>query len=440
MKPATNPQLARSIKVVLAIRLLAGRAGGAERVVCDLANELARRGLEVEIWHFDEKAGSPFYPLDGRVQLVNMHPGPRRLGSSRSKRLQKGIRGLGRWRFFFPLSAIDWVVHHAELVLWLRRFLQAGKPNLVIAFLPSTFTAALIARTGLPVPVVASVHNVPREDFESADRWDPNPFDRFLRRAMVKRAEGITVLLEEFRSYFAPEIQNRVFVLGNMVDPVADLAAPGLDSPDGNTILSVGRLAKVKDHESLIRAFSLIKHDFPDWRVKIFGNGPLKRDLSDLISQLGLDGAVILMGTTNSIHKEYQAAKIFCLPSYFEGFGLVTAEALSSGLPVVGFADCPGTNSLVSHMATGILANSNDRVGSLACALRELMSDSQKRAAFGAAAPASVAHLTRSKIGDAWVEMIETLTGLEGPACSLSEERSVQLRGQSLRTVTTVRS
>jgi glycosyltransferase involved in cell wall biosynthesis len=297
--------------------------------------------------------------------------------------------------------------------------MKSTRPDLCIAFLPNTFTPTLIARVGLNVPVVASIHNVPKEDFESPERWDPNPIDRILRSLLVKRARGITVLLDEFRSYFPPRLQKQIFVLGNMVDAVADRASPGVDDPDGNTILSVGRLAKVKDHESLIRAFATLSEKFPNWNVKIFGTGPLKRDLGALISSLNVQKQVRLMGTTEAIAEEYRKAKIFCIPSYFEGFGLVTAEALAAGLPVIGFADCPGTNSLVKHSITGVLAEPTDRVVALTAALESLMSDASKRAEYGAAGPASVAHLTRTNIGEGWVSMIDQLIGQCRPMSSV---------------------
>ena len=64
------------------------------------------------------------------------------------------------------------------------------------------------------------------------------------------------------------------------------------------------------------------------------------------------------------------------ISSTYEAFGLVTAEAMSHGLPVVGFADCPGTNELIQDGDTGVLVNpKDDRVNELAAVLAQLIKD-----------------------------------------------------------------
>jgi glycosyltransferase involved in cell wall biosynthesis len=55
------------------------------------------------------------------------------------------------------------------------------------------------------------------------------------------------------------------------------------------------------------------------------------------------------------VENEYSKAELFVLPSKYESFGLATAEAILNRLPVVGFADCPGTNTLIQHGVNGLL-------------------------------------------------------------------------------------
>ena len=104
-------------------------------------------------------------------------------------------------------------------------------------------------------------------------------------------------------------------------------------------ILSVGRLVEFKDHKTLIQAFAKISAEFPDWRVRIVGDGHLKGSLESLVAELNVKGRVLFIEPTKHIEREYANAELFVIPSYFEGYGLVTAEALSAGLPCIGFAN-----------------------------------------------------------------------------------------------------
>ena len=77
----------------------------------------------------------------------------------------------------------------------------------------------------------------------------------------------------------------------------------------------------------------------------------------------------------------YRSAKFLVMSSLYEGFGLVTAEALACGLPVIGFADCEGTNELVLDGRNGRLVDPGaDRAEALSVAMRQLIDDDPQRA------------------------------------------------------------
>ena len=72
------------------------------------------------------------------------------------------------------------------------------------------------------------------------------------------------------------------------------------------------------------------------------------------------------------------------ISSRYEAFGLVTVEAMSYGLPVIGFLDCPGTNELIKDAEIGILVDDKgDRIGQLAESISQLMGSYQLRRTLG---------------------------------------------------------
>ncbi len=105
-------------------------------------------------------------------------------------------------------------------------------------------------------------------------------------------------------------------------------------------ILSVGSLKHEKDYKTLINAIALIRGSV-NIKLIILGEGPLRRELEQLIVSFELEGIVTLPGFYIDPYPWYLSADLFVLSSKWEGFGNVIVEALGSGLPVVS-TDCPG--------------------------------------------------------------------------------------------------
>ena len=108
---------------------------------------------------------------------------------------------------------------------------------------------------------------------------------------------------------------------------------------DRTLLLSVRRLAPRMGLDNLIKAMPAIIARRPDALLLIGGKGPERERLQQLVDQNGLQNHVRLLGfiPDEQLSAYYQAANLFVLPTLaLEGFGLVTTEALASGVPVIG--------------------------------------------------------------------------------------------------------
>jgi glycosyltransferase involved in cell wall biosynthesis len=105
--------------------------------------------------------------------------------------------------------------------------------------------------------------------------------------------------------------------------------------PGRRLVLSVGRLVPEKNQAALLRAFALIEAQHRDTDLWLVGEGPLRADLEALRAELGLDGRVCLVGKRDDVPALMRGADLLVLSSQVEGFGLVVAEAMASGTPVV---------------------------------------------------------------------------------------------------------
>jgi len=364
------------VKIAFAIKSLATAYGGAERIMALVASRLAERGHEVSVVTFDEPGTRPFYPLGAAVPFDPLGIGRADQKASPRETLQRGIA--------------------------LRQYLRRRRPEVVIGFMHSMFVPLTPAALGLGVPVIASEHIVPAH-------YRGSRLQYALVLLAMRIADRTTVVTEQVRNLYPRAVRGRMVVVPN---PVLNHARPGSTRPvaaGGGRILNVGRLSEQKDQGTLVAAFAELAGDFPGWMLRIVGNGPLAGELQAMIEWAGLEDRISLAPPSPQINAEYAAADLLAVSSRYESFGLVTAEALASGLPVVGFADCPGTNELVRNGINGQLAGDGDRVAALRCALAKLMADPARLERLAGAAPGSVQALGASAVVDHWDALCRSL-------------------------------
>ena len=123
------------------------------------------------------------------------------------------------------------------------------------------------------------------------------------------------------------------------------------------TVLSVARMYPRKRLEDLLRATAILRQRIHDVQVRIVGDGPERDRLGRVHAELGLGNTVILLNEVSraQLSVEYVSADCFCLPTIQEGFGLVFAEAMAAGLPVVA-CRAAAVPEIVGDGDTGVLA------------------------------------------------------------------------------------
>ena len=113
--------------------------------------------------------------------------------------------------------------------------------------------------------------------------------------------------------------------------------------------LNVGSLTRLKDHVNLIKAFSLVVEQIPKSKLLIVGDGPLKKELINLVDELNISDSVSFLGIRSDISDLMKKSNVFVLSSSHEGFGIVLAEAMASGLIIVS-TDCGGSREVLGDL------------------------------------------------------------------------------------------
>jgi glycosyltransferase involved in cell wall biosynthesis len=171
----------------------------------------------------------------------------------------------------------------------------------------------------------------------------------------------------------------------NGVDPAA--FPPAGPEPATPTLSWAGRVDPIKDLETLIRAFALVRAELPGARLRLFGGTPrggeaYRERCAALAAELGHADAVTFEGRVDDIKDAYAAGNVVMLSSISEGFPFTLIEAMSCGRATVS-TDVGGVREAVGD--TGLVVPPRDPAAMAAAAL-ELLGDPARRRAMGEAA------------------------------------------------------
>jgi glycosyltransferase involved in cell wall biosynthesis len=162
----------------------------------------------------------------------------------------------------------------------------------------------------------------------------------------------------------------------------------------GHKVLFVGRLVEKKGCEYLLRALQIVAREVPDVEATIIGDGPLRRSLELLATQLNVKAAFLGARPTAEVNGELDGTRVFCLPSVTaangdaEGLAIVLLEAQSKGVPVV-TSSLPAVEEGIIHGETGFAFAEKD-VPELARRLTSVLLDDELAARMAARGPAFI--------------------------------------------------
>lgn len=217
-------------------------------------------------------------------------------------------------------------------------------------------------------------------------------------RTIEKKSDAIVALTEGDAGEW--DKKGKVFVIPNMTVQMSETRA----SCEIHRVISAGRLIYQKGYDLLIETWKFVYRKHPDWKLDIFGNGPLYDELHKQISDNGLEKVITIYPPTLRITEEYLQSSIYVMSSRYEGFGLVLIEAMSCGLPCISY-DCPhGPETIITHNKNGILIPKNN-IKQMANAICFLIEHGDIRKAYGMDAKRSIQRFNSANIMPQWSQL-----------------------------------
>ena len=173
----------------------------------------------------------------------------------------------------------------------------------------------------------------------------------FKARFAFQNAQNVIIVSRALRTAIESfGIHGSFQIIANTVDQ--DIFSPMKSlRPLGSPIrlLFVNRISEEKGLSDLISALSIVNNLRNDWQLDVVGDGPKKSECEQLCSSLNLENKIIFHGymPKHKIPEFMRQADIFILPSHIETFSVVTAEALSCGLPALA-TRCGGPEEFIT--------------------------------------------------------------------------------------------
>lgn len=331
----------------VALYISSMRKGGAERVIANLARYLDQSGYRVV--------------LVTTHKVENEYAVPERVKRLISEPAEDQLQG-GRLHNF--------LVRFRKL----RNIWKQERPDVILSFIGKNNMMALLTSWGLRIPVAVSVRGEPGEEYY-------NGLLRFLAKHLFKFAKGVILQTNASMEFFPPAVKKKAVILKNPVN--LDFFCEPYKGEREKIIVAVGRVDENKNHELLIRAFAQLAEGFPEYRLKIYGEGDKRTELLRLVKEIGLEDKISLPGNTDNVVQSIYKARVFVLSSNTEGMPNTLIEAMVLGLTVIS-TDCPcgGPAELIEHGENGLLTPVGD-INGMKESLRLVLEDLQKADAMG---------------------------------------------------------
>tara|TARA_R100001369_G_scaffold29049_1_gene52147 strand:- start:5861 stop:6949 length:1089 start_codon:yes stop_codon:yes gene_type:complete len=292
--------------------------GGAERVVCDLADKMYEKGHQVKIVYLVGDVQT--YPVNKEIELINAN--------------LTNMLSLPKVYLFLSKIIKDYrpdVVHshmvHANLLARLVRLIAPMSKLISTAHSSNEGGTVRMLFYRITHSLANVTTNVSREATLAFESKHAVPND-----GMRTLYNGINLDKFKYCPHARVKLNKELYL-----------------NEGCKVILAVGRFSEAKNYPNLLKAIEVLKREVNySFKLIIAGDGELRPLLESIIKEKGLEHDVILLGRRHDIFELMSAADLFVLPSKYEGFGLVVAEAMACECLVVA-TDCGGVAEVLNN-------------------------------------------------------------------------------------------
>lgn len=397
-------------------------SGGMEKICTFLANHFASLDYRVEVATNQNISGNAVFPLNKNIKITNIYDSTliqeklqtlhnykgknpfrwiiskieKKRAKFRNKLLNKKMGGAdGLYEFNLKKRSEAW-----------KNYINTINPDLIITMSISSLLE-ITYQNEYSIPIINSVNGRPDYDYSDI-LWYRGEKEMSLLKESYKNLSAIQILFDNYKDFLPDTFRSRSITIANPVPHVDENQIINhLNRKERYKIVNIASLAiDCKQQHIAINIFAKIAHKYPDWDLYFWGIGVDYDLLYHQIKSLGLKNRVFLKGFTDSPMEKLANSDIFIFPSKYEGFPLALTEAMSIGLPCIGFKNCSGVNELIKHNKNGFLAENESEMLDY---LEALIQDSKLRQTLGEKANLSMKKYDKKYVCGEWEKLVTSL-------------------------------
>ena len=269
-----------------------------------------------------------------------------------------------------PKKCLEWMAIKALRHLYSYIERKCGRPDIIHSHFLSQGYSAVVALKEKGIPIVHTEH------FSDMNQKKLDVHTQYIGERTYNNADQVLAVSGSLATSIKEKFGVEAVVIPNVVDASVFDYLSAKRTDDEYYFISVGGLIKRKRMDLLISAFHRAFEGNTKVFLYIYGQGPERKNLENLIRQYHLEEQIFLMGLASRevIAKKMQESDCFVLASERETFGVVYIEAMATGLPVIA-TKCGGPEDFVDSN-NGILIQANI-VDGLVDALKNMCDNSQ---------------------------------------------------------------
>lgn len=364
--------------------------GGLEKQTITLINELVKTGnYDITIVSvYDLLDGKSFYDIDERVKLKFL--------SNFGPHHKDFFYALKHFKVFkFIKEAFVMIKCGIYKTSVLRKYIKTLDTDIIVSS-RIEFSKQIKRRDTLNISQEHSYITTPKY-IRKVKKYFKN-IDSIV--VMTKRAKV------EYEKWLKDSNSNaKVYNVSNMIEKTEenDIAKFG-----SNTIISVGRLEKIKDFPTLIDVFSIVHRKNKEVKLKIVGEGSQREVLENKIKELELENYITITGRISSqeVKDELLSSSLFVLTSVCESFSLVLCEAMECGLPCLSFDIEVGPKEIIKSGYNGILIE-NRNIDKMADVVLEILENREKWEEISKNSLEEVKKYHSCNVAKEWINILE---------------------------------
>lgn len=357
-----------------------------ERVLANKANYLAALGHELSIVTTDQKGRKPNFELHHSIRQFDLginytdDQGEHIFSKMLSYKNRQRIHRQGLEALLMALKADIVISMFDHDVSFLHEIKDGSKKVLEIHF--SRFKRLQYNRKGI---------------WKIVNRWRSAQ-----DLALARKYDRFVVLTREDLSYWKGLKNITVIPNAQTFLPLHGAALTRQHA------IAVGRFDYQKGFDELIKVWKIVSVRCPDWKLDIYGQGPLKENMQSQITALGMDHQITLHAPVKDIMREYLRSSLILMTSRYEGLPMSLLEAQACGLPMVSYACKCGPSDIIQSGQNGFLIAEGDLLD-FADKTCVLMESPQRRQEMGNMARVMSKKFDEHHVMQQWLSLFESV-------------------------------